>query len=80
MKQLDKLGSHGSRMLTSAQMKNVKGGASLHSCPLPLGPGPHPVCGGALCEVVDYFGNITKGVCTSECVCDTAGIIPPTLT
>lgn len=79
MKQLEKLRSEGSRLLTDDQMKHVKGGASAGSCPRPVGPGPHQLCGGLLCEVVDYFGNTIRGVCNASCECDTAGIIPPTL-
>lgn len=76
MKQLKKLGFQRSRVLTEDQMKNVKGGEPSRGC---SSPGPRMLCGAALCEVTDAFGRVMRGVCTSSCVCDTAGIIPPTI-
>lgn len=68
MKQLEKLGSQGSRMLTEEQMKDVKGGTRSSGC---LIPGSNMQCHGELCLTEDLLGNSVMGRCTSSCECDT---------
>lgn len=67
MKQLEKLGSQGSRVLTDNQMKIVTGGDNTGRVCVVGKPGR--LCNAALCEVFDPFGNLKIGVCSPHCVC-----------
>ena len=68
MKQLEKLGLFGTKVLTNDQMKNVQGGNDLHGC---SAGGPRKLCAAALCEV-DFGNGMTRpGVCNSACICVT---------
>lgn len=73
MKQLAKLGSEGSRMLSDDQMKNVQGGAGFGCTP----GRPGMLCIPGLCETLDGDGNFVTGTCTTACRCEIGvGVLP----
>lgn len=74
MKQLEKLGSQGSRVLSEDQMKNVKGGEVSNGCTRGSGQ-----CEAVYCEVYDMSGHIYRGKCTRNCLCQVENIPPDTL-
>lgn len=67
MKQLTKLGSQGSRVLSGDQMKNIKAGGMGSPC---SAPGASKFCAAALCTVYDGV-KLLRGMCTMDCVCQT---------
>ena len=71
MKQLEKLGFQGSRVLTDDQMKNVKGGTDSDNCTRGAGQ-----CAAVYCEVYDMSGHIYRGRCTRNCLCELENIPP----
>lgn len=67
MKQLEKLGLQGNRMLSDDQMKGVKGGGTGNGCT----PDTHlHICIAAFCDFYDGYGNVYEGVCNTSCVCE----------
>ena len=67
MKQMEKLGSQETRVLTDDQMKNVKGGEPSRGCTPPSGPGK--LCLAGICEGYDGKGNQYTGSCNIACEC-----------
>ena len=70
MKQMEKLGSQGSRMLSDDQMKGITGGklVPLPRCTPDI---PGATCSTfASCSVTDSKGNVHYGACDARCFCN----------